>query len=101
MNTDKTEETFLDWKGLILLSIGVIGILIIFFILKVPNILLFLISIYPFIFLIILSIIHFHSNSKKLNFERLKIYFLLILLIGGFIFALFFDFLISLLISVL
>jgi len=81
----KTDNNLYHIKiGLPMLIIGVLGMLLIFFLLISPYLIVFLLSFYPFLALFITGIILVLSGFRKIQYSRGKLITLLIIMVGAF-----------------
>ena len=87
--------------GTLLMVLAVTGMLTIFFLTYITNLILFLLAFYPFFSLFVLSIILILTYYHKFNFSKKACVILATLLIGGILATLALDALVSLLTQIL
>lgn len=80
--------------GVLLLIGGIVGMLLIFFLLLIPSMLIFLFSFYHFLTAFIFGLIYLLSELNKISFSRSKIIMTTIIIIGAFIMTIGLDILI-------
>ncbi|TXT63222.1 MAG: membrane protein of unknown function [Promethearchaeota archaeon] len=70
--------------GIPLSIIGIMGMFLVFFLLAVPNLIIFLLSFYPFLIAFILGILYILSGLNKLIISNAKLMIIAIIAIGAF-----------------
>lgn len=87
--------------GFIFVAVGITGIFLVFFLTRITDLLIFTIVFYPFISLIVVSIILVLGGIRKIAVSKNNFLKILIILIGGVVFIIGLDLLFGFLVMVL
>lgn len=83
------------------LILGIVGILLIFFFLSIPALIIFLLTLYPFVIAFIFGIIYTLRGFNKVRFLKVNLLTTVIIIIGAFFMTLCLDILVPFIVRIL